>query len=1147
MKKLFALIVLAVSLPASAQLAPVNGFCEQGAQAAVTSGINSTNKLQGIVPGCTVTPYLTGTTTLATYYLSLTGNPQTGPFTADTTTGQYLFYATSGVGLDVARSSGTTQTGVVPGGGSGGVFQIIAGTNVTISPPGGTGAVTINSNGGGSGTVSSATVGQPAVYTGTTTVGGVTSLGIGVGGTGATTAGGALTNLGAAAANASTTVNGQACTLGSTCTVTATPSSAINLASSGSGGVTGTLPVGNGGTGSPTAVGAMTNLMNGAGIALPPCPGIVNDSATDNTAALFASASLNYACSLPTNVQGSNGTIEFSYPFFQTGSTNVLVGGGTSGNANVAGSTNLVYTGNDPGFTPTAGTWPALNISAGTQYFSPSFCTSGVAVYGGGSVNLTANATNYVYLDPSVSCTIPQVNTTGFPSANLTHYIAKVLTGASSITTITQMDGGVITANCASTSPYGDNECRSDGLAYLNFYSSHSHNTPNIGYLTTGSGTYLSYGTYMHHVNFLGGFVQPIQLLRSGKVDFEFVDLVADTYTCATPLMYIGSIGNESNKMWFMKFRGSATKSSTNCPTTYNVIGKSQNSMLITGAGPNNVIIDDSSEINLPNIQGGQTIITVQDVEQMNGPMEISNAASVEIHYGMSQTAPANLAYGPLIHMNGNNHVSLYLPDTVAGNPIPSVVVPVLGALTQAGTGGSSPYFAANTAYDVVIQGVQGVSGMPFYGVTKFSNIQTVTTSSSGTDTITVPTPTSPGTGWTGFQVCVGLHGGTLYAYSTIYNPYGVGTTVVMKKPATGAACSNTSTFYNPVVALSQHDTLTMLSPPPDYSRLAAMTQANGGTAALISTSDNEYVSPYTTLSIPSGQIPVPNAYMRGMHFYTSTNTSAATVDVDNEIYQSGPGVFSVASSPLALNKFTIPFSLDVASGNNSLPITITTNTFNSLNCVLVLEGDSNNSEMSTWMLSADTGYNVVSMVRTGGVGYEGTPPNIYLTAATNSGKAITFSATNSFPETITGTVSGNCYNSVSPQFTSVVAGSYAHSTAASAPDMNISTESLILPNILSAPAIATDSSGNVIAASLSLASLSDGPKALKNCGTMTTTAAASNTLSCSWVTASSNCSVTPSNSTAVAWTYFVPTTGVVTVYHAATAGATYAIACSGN
>ena len=50
---------------------------------------------------------------------------------------------------------------------------------------------------------------------------------------------------GKAASGASTSVNGQSCALGSTCTVTAAPNAAINLAASGAGGVTGVLPVAN--------------------------------------------------------------------------------------------------------------------------------------------------------------------------------------------------------------------------------------------------------------------------------------------------------------------------------------------------------------------------------------------------------------------------------------------------------------------------------------------------------------------------------------------------------------------------------------------------------------------------------------------------------------------------------------------------------------------------------------------------------------------------------------------------------------------------------------------------------------------------------------------------------------------------------------
>lgn len=71
--------------------------------------------------------------------------------------------------------------------------------------------------------------------------------------------------------------------------------------------------------------------------------------------------------------------------------------------------------------------------------------------------------------------------------------------------------------------------------------------------------------------------------------------------------------------------------------------------------------------------------------------------------------------------------------------------------------------------------------------------------------------------------------------------------------------------------------------------------------------------------------------------------------------------------------------------------------------------------------------------------------------------------------------------------------------------------------------------------------------KTLANCGIMTTTAAESDSLSCAWVTTASNCAITPNNSNAVPFTYYTAAAGSVTVHHAATAGATYGIACSAN
>lgn len=82
-----------------------------------------------------------------------------------------------------------------------------------------------------------------------------------------------------------------------------------------------------------------------------------------------------------------------------------------------------------PGYWPTAGSGLTLNLSAGTAN------CRGIVTYSGGTLTMTASATNYVYLNMSSSCA-PGVNTTGFGS-NIP--IATVVTGASAIASITDM------------------------------------------------------------------------------------------------------------------------------------------------------------------------------------------------------------------------------------------------------------------------------------------------------------------------------------------------------------------------------------------------------------------------------------------------------------------------------------------------------------------------------------------------------------------------------------------------------------------------------------------------------------------------------------------------------------------------------------
>jgi hypothetical protein len=81
-----------------------------------------------------------------------------------------------------------------------------------------------------------------------------------------------------------------------------------------------------------------------------------------------------------------------------------------------------------PGYWPTAAGGLTLNLSAGTA-----LCGNPPApvTYAGGTLTVTAAATNYVYLDPLLSCA-PTLNTSGFGVGQIP--IAVVVTNASTIT-----------------------------------------------------------------------------------------------------------------------------------------------------------------------------------------------------------------------------------------------------------------------------------------------------------------------------------------------------------------------------------------------------------------------------------------------------------------------------------------------------------------------------------------------------------------------------------------------------------------------------------------------------------------------------------------------------------------------------------------
>ena len=109
-----------------------------------------------------------------------------------------------------------------------------------------------------------------------------------------------------------------------------------------------------------------------------------------------------------------------------------------------------------PGYWPTAGSGLTLSLSAGTAYCGNPPVPAG---YPGGSLTLTASATNYVYLNPANNCG-PAASTSAFKAGEIP--IAKVVTGASSITSITDARTWFQPQPCA-TGSAGDLQCSSLG------------------------------------------------------------------------------------------------------------------------------------------------------------------------------------------------------------------------------------------------------------------------------------------------------------------------------------------------------------------------------------------------------------------------------------------------------------------------------------------------------------------------------------------------------------------------------------------------------------------------------------------------------------------------------------------------------------
>lgn len=116
-------ILLLLSASAVCQLGTINGTCQVGDVFPVVQGLSATTPFIGSYPQCTVTIYLTGTTTKATIYSTATATPLGNPFTANAD-GTWLVWSLQGVGVDVVTTGGNpysmpateTLTNVFPSG-----------------------------------------------------------------------------------------------------------------------------------------------------------------------------------------------------------------------------------------------------------------------------------------------------------------------------------------------------------------------------------------------------------------------------------------------------------------------------------------------------------------------------------------------------------------------------------------------------------------------------------------------------------------------------------------------------------------------------------------------------------------------------------------------------------------------------------------------------------------------------------------------------------------------------------------------------------------------------------------------------------------------------------------------------------------------
>jgi hypothetical protein len=303
-----------------------------------------------------------------------------------------LTYNQQNVVAGGALSNPSATTGTTTGGG---VNQIIAGSNITISPTSGTGNVTISATGGGTGTVTNVATGTGLVGGPITTTGTI-SLASAYAGNGIGTVSGIAKGNGAGIITAATagtdyvipsgSITGTASniTASTNSTLTSLPSLTLpgsqvsgNISGNASN-VTGTVAITNGGTGATTASAARTNLGLGT---------VATQAAPSGTSSQL----------LANNGSGGFNNVSVGSGLTYSGGTLTATsgGGGTVTSVGTSGSVNgITLTGGPITTSGTVTLGGTLSGIANSQLTNNSVTVSaGTGLSGGGTVALGGTTT----------------------------------------------------------------------------------------------------------------------------------------------------------------------------------------------------------------------------------------------------------------------------------------------------------------------------------------------------------------------------------------------------------------------------------------------------------------------------------------------------------------------------------------------------------------------------------------------------------------------------------------------------------------------------------------------------------------------------------------------------------------------------------